>query len=77
MTSDIIQAAIGDQVECRTATGDWFPAVVVGRARNVKYGKSWAPAVAITGGGWTNVNWPIDHVRLAEAITHRSDRSTP
>lgn len=78
VTSDPIRAAIGhlqagDQVECRTARGDWFPAIVVAGVRNVRYGKAWKPAVAITGGDWTNVNWPVEDVRLAPAITRRPE----
>jgi len=55
--------SVGDEVECRTAYGDWFRAVVTEGVHLVKYGKAWLPAVGITGASWTDVNWPAEDVR--------------
>jgi hypothetical protein len=51
----------GDEIEIQTGTGEWRSAVA-GSAP--EWHRHWnCYSVRITGGGWVDVNWPLDHVR--------------
>jgi hypothetical protein len=54
----------GDEIEIKTATEEWLPAVA--ESAEVRHDKWSCYAVRITCGGWDDVNWPLDHVRRRE-----------